>query len=182
MVLAMAGATATFAAEGIYEVGLIGDAGRSTLLTEIADQSKTKVAQAGDTSSVEVRMGKNVVRFRTAAKPDAKATEGVIRQANLLLVVVDATQGPLPIHREQLKLAKDAGAAKAGVVYTNCKMVDDAELMELQIMELRALLKDFGLKGDDAPIFFDFAQAKTKHIKGIDAMLKKIDEMASAPK
>ena len=68
------------------------------------------------------------------------------------ILVVAATDGPMPQTREHILLARQVGV-KYIVVYLNkCDMVDDPELLDLVEMEVRDLLTEYGFPGDDIPV------------------------------
>ena len=68
------------------------------------------------------------------------------------ILVVAATDGPMPQTREHILLARQVGV-KYIVVYLNkCDMVDDPELLELVEMEVRDLLSEYGFPGDEIPV------------------------------
>ena len=68
------------------------------------------------------------------------------------ILVVSATDGPMPQTREHILLARQVGV-KYIVVYLNkCDMVDDPELLELVEMEVRELLSEYNFPGDDIPV------------------------------
>ena len=68
------------------------------------------------------------------------------------ILVVSATDGPMPQTREHILLARQVGV-KYIVVYLNkCDMVDDPELLELVEMEVRDLLSSYDFPGDEIPI------------------------------
>ena len=68
------------------------------------------------------------------------------------ILVVSATDGPMPQTREHILLARQVGV-KYIVVYLNkCDMVDDPELLDLVEMEVRDLLTEYGFPGDDIPV------------------------------
>ena len=68
------------------------------------------------------------------------------------ILVVAASDGPMPQTREHILLARQVGV-KYIVVYLNkCDMVDDPELLELVEMEVRDLLSEYGFPGDEIPV------------------------------
>ena len=67
------------------------------------------------------------------------------------ILVVAATDGPMPQTREHILLARQVGVPAMVVFLNKCDMVDDAELIELVEMELRELLDKYEFPGDDVP-------------------------------
>ncbi|MGB3418945.1 MAG: elongation factor Tu [Dolichospermum sp.] len=68
------------------------------------------------------------------------------------ILVVAATDGPMPQTREHILLAKQVGVPSLVVFLNKQDMMDDEELMELVEMELRELLTDYDFDGDNIPI------------------------------
>ena len=68
------------------------------------------------------------------------------------ILVVAATDGPMPQTREHILLAKQVNVPRLVVALNKCDMVDDAELLDLVEMEIRELLTKYGFDGDNTPI------------------------------
>jgi elongation factor Tu len=68
------------------------------------------------------------------------------------ILVVSATDGPMPQTREHILLARQVGVPYIVVYINKTDLVDDPELIELVEMEVRELLSSYGFKGDDTPI------------------------------
>ena len=68
------------------------------------------------------------------------------------ILVVAATDGPMPQTREHILLSRQVGVPYIIVFLNKCDMVDDDELIELVEMEVRELLNEYGFPGDDTPI------------------------------
>ena len=68
------------------------------------------------------------------------------------ILVVAATDGPMPQTREHILLAKQVNVPKLVVALNKCDMVDDEELLDLVEMEVRELLTKYGFDGDNTPI------------------------------
>ena len=68
------------------------------------------------------------------------------------ILVVSATDGPMPQTREHILLARQVGIPSLVVFLNKCDMVDDEELLELVEMEVRELLDKYDFPGDDTPI------------------------------
>ena len=68
------------------------------------------------------------------------------------ILVVAATDGPMPQTREHILLARQVGVPKIVVFMNKCDMVDDEELLDLVEMEIRELLNEYDFDGDNTPI------------------------------
>ena len=68
------------------------------------------------------------------------------------ILVVAATDGPMPQTREHILLARQVGVPYIVVFMNKCDMVDDEELLDLVEMEIRELLSSYDFPGDDIPV------------------------------
>ena len=68
------------------------------------------------------------------------------------ILVVAATDGPMPQTREHILLARQVGVPYIIVFLNKCDMVDDEELLELVEMDVRELLSEYKFPGDDTPV------------------------------
>jgi elongation factor Tu len=68
------------------------------------------------------------------------------------ILVVSASDGPMPQTREHILLARQVGVPALVVFMNKCDMVDDPELLELVELEVRELLSSYDFPGDDIPI------------------------------
>jgi elongation factor Tu len=91
------------------------------------------------------------------------------------ILVVSATDGPMPQTREHILLAKQVGVPAMVVFMNKVDLVDDAEILELVELEIRELLSKYDFPGDDIPITMGSAvcalEGKRDDI-GHDAVLK----------
>ena len=93
------------------------------------------------------------------------------------ILVVAATDGPMPQTREHILLARQVGVPSMVVFMNKVDAVDDAELLELVEMEIRELLSSYEFPGDDIPVVQGSA---LKALEGDAAWEGKIDELMSA--
>ena len=73
-------------------------------------------------------------------------------QMDAAIIVVAATDGPMPQTREHILLARQVGVPHIIVFMNKCDQVDDPELLELVEMEMRELLSANGFPGDELPV------------------------------
>jgi elongation factor Tu len=103
------------------------------------------------------------------------------------ILVVSASDGPMPQTREHILLARQVGVPALVVFMNKCDMVDDPELLDLVEMEVRELLSSYQFPGDEIPIVRGSAlmALENKEPKlGHDAILelmRKVDEYIPQP-
>ncbi len=73
-------------------------------------------------------------------------------QVDGAILVVAATDGPMPQTREHVLLARQVGVPYIVVALNKADVVDDEELLELVELEVRELLNEYEFPGDDAPV------------------------------
>ncbi|MCK7458933.1 elongation factor Tu [Idiomarina aminovorans] len=93
------------------------------------------------------------------------------------ILVVAATDGPMPQTREHILLSRQVGVPYIVVFMNKCDMVDDEELLELVEMEVRELLSEYDFPGDDLPVVQGSA---LKALEGDEDWAKKIVELADS--
>jgi elongation factor Tu len=93
------------------------------------------------------------------------------------ILVVAATDGPMPQTKEHILLARQVGVPRMVVFMNKVDLVDDPELLELVEMEIRELLTFYGFDGDNTPIIKGSA---TGALAGEEKWLKAIDELMDA--
>ena len=93
------------------------------------------------------------------------------------ILVVAATDGPMPQTREHILLARQVGVPYIIVFLNKCDMVDDEELLELVEMEVRELLSAYDFPGDDIPVIRGSA---LKALEGDAAWVEKVLELGNA--
>jgi elongation factor Tu len=93
------------------------------------------------------------------------------------ILVVAATDGPMPQTREHVLLARQVGVPSIVVALNKADMVDDEEILELVELEVRELLNEYEFPGDDTPIV---RVSALKALEGDDAWTPKILELMEA--
>src|SRR5213595_3198006 len=183
-------------------IGTIGhvDHGKSTLTAAIVQvQAGKKLAKA--ISYAEITKGGTVrdatktvtiavahVEYETAARHYAHVdcpghadyVKNMITGAAQMdgaILVVDATDGPMPQTREHILLARQVGVPRMVVFMNKVDLVDDPELIELVEMEIRELLSFYGFDGDNTPIIQGSA---TGALAGEEKWVKSVEELMAA--
>jgi elongation factor Tu len=93
------------------------------------------------------------------------------------ILVVAATDGPMPQTREHVLLARQVGVPCIVVALNKCDAVDDAELLDLVELEVRELLKSYKFPGDDVPVI---RLSALNALNGDPQWEKQIDELMAA--
>jgi len=101
------------------------------------------------------------------------------------ILVVAATDGPMPQTREHVLLARQVGVPCIVVALNKCDAVDDPELLDLVELEVRDLLKGYGFPGDDLPVVrlsaLGALNGEEKWEKQIDALMEAVDKYVPLP-
>ena len=181
-------------------VGTIGhvDHGKTTLTAAITDiLSKKGLAEAKkydeiDGAPEEKERGITIntahVEYQTAnrhyAHVDCPGHADYVKnmitgaaQMDGAILVVAATDGPMPQTKEHILLARQVGVPKIVVFMNKVDLVDDPELLELVEMEIRELLTSYGFDGDNTPIIQGSA---TGALAGEAKWVAKVDELMDA--
>ena len=161
--------------EDIRNIAIIAhvDHGKTTLVDELLKQSGTfranqEVAErVMDSNDIERERGITIstahVEYETPnrhyAHVDCPGHADYVKnmitgaaQMDGAILVVSATDGPMPQTREHILLSRQVGVPYIVVFLNKCDMVDDEELLELVEMEIRELLDEYEFPGDDTPI------------------------------
>ena len=101
------------------------------------------------------------------------------------ILVVAATDGPMPQTREHILLARQVGVPYVVVALNKVDMVEDAELLELVELEVRELLSKYEFPGDDLPVVRVSAlgalNGDPKWEASVDELMAKVDEYIPLP-
>jgi len=101
------------------------------------------------------------------------------------ILVVAATDGPMPQTKEHVLLARQVGVPYIVVALNKCDMVDDEEILELVELEVRELLNEYEFPGDEVPVIrvsaFQALQGDEKWAESILELMKAVDENVPEP-
>ncbi len=101
------------------------------------------------------------------------------------ILVVAATDGPMPQTREHILLARQVNVPSVVVFLNKCDMVDDAELLDLVELEVRDLLKSYQFPGDEIPVVRGSAlkamEGDAQWEKGIEELMAAVDSYIPQP-
>ena len=101
------------------------------------------------------------------------------------ILVVAATDGPMPQTKEHILLARQVGVPRIVVFMNKCDLVDDPEILELVEMEIRELLSANDYDGDNTPVIQGSALAaldgKPEGIEAIEKLMDAVDEYIPLP-
>ena len=96
------------------------------------------------------------------------------------IIVVAATDGPMPQTREHILLARQVNVPKLVVFLNKCDMVDDEEMLELVEMEVRELLSFYQFDGDNTPVIRGSALGALEgEAKWVDKVMELMDAVDS---
>ena len=101
------------------------------------------------------------------------------------ILVVAATDGPMPQTKEHVLLARQVGVPSIVVALNKCDMVDDEEILELVELEVRELLSSYEFPGDDCPVVqvaaFPALNGDAKWGESILELMNAVDEYIPTP-
>jgi elongation factor Tu len=101
------------------------------------------------------------------------------------ILVVAATDGPMPQTREHILLARQVGVPRMVIFMNKVDLVDDAEILELVEMEIRELLTKNGYDGDNTPIIQGSATGAlagdAKWVKAVEDLMEAVDSYIPLP-
>lgn len=181
-------------------IGTIGhvDHGKTTLTAAISSVLAAKgLAAVRDFSSIDnapeekergITINTSHIEYETAnrhyAHVDCPGHADYVKnmvtgaaQMDGAILVVAATDGPMPQTREHILLGRQVGVPAMVVFMNKVDMVDDAELLELVEMEIRELLSFYSYDGDNAPVIQGSALGA---LNGEAQWVAKIDELMDA--
>jgi len=181
-------------------IGTIGhvDHGKTTLTAAISKVlSERGLAEARDFSSIDnapeekergITINTSHIEYQTGnrhyAHVDCPGHADYVKnmitgaaQMDGAILVVAATDGPMPQTREHILLGRQVGVPRIVVFMNKVDMVDDAELLELVEMEVRELLSFYQYDGDNTPVIQGSALGA---LNGEPSWVAKIDELMEA--
>lgn len=101
------------------------------------------------------------------------------------ILVVAATDGPMPQTREHILLGRQVGVPRIVVFLNKVDMVDDAELLELVEMEVRELLSFYSYDGDNTPVIMGSAlgalNGEEKWVASVNELMDAVDSYIELP-
>jgi elongation factor Tu len=101
------------------------------------------------------------------------------------ILVVAATDGPMPQTREHILLARQVGVPALVVFMNKVDLVDDAELLDLVEMEVRELLSTYNFPGDTMPVIRGSAlgalNGEPKWVEKVEELMKAVDDYIPLP-
>ncbi len=189
-------------------IGTIGhvDHGKTTLTAAISSVlSKKGLAEKRDFSSIDnapeekergITINTSHIEYQTAnrhyAHVDCPGHADYVKnmvtgaaQMDGAILVVAATDGPMPQTREHILLASQVGVPKLVVFLNKVDAVDDPELLELVEIEVRELLNAYKFDGDNTPIIQGSAlgalNGEEKWEKTVEELMNAVDEYIPVP-
>ena len=189
-------------------IGTIGhvDHGKTTLTAAIATRLATvtggtaksyaEIDSAPEEKARGITINTSHIEYETAARHyahvDCPGHADYIKnmitgaaQMDGAILVVAATDGPMPQTKEHILLARQVGVPYIIVFLNKCDMVDDEELIELAEMDIRDILNGYDFPGDDTPIIRGSAlkalEGDPKWVAAIDELMAAVDSYIPNP-
>ncbi len=189
-------------------IGTIGhvDHGKTTLTAAISSVLASKgLAEIKDFSSIDnapeekergITINSSHIEYQTESRHyahvDCPGHADYVKnmvtgaaQMDGAIIVVAATDGPMPQTREHILLSRQVGVPALVVFMNKVDLVDDPELLELVEMEIRELLSDYEFPGDDIPVIQGSAlgalNGEAKWVEKVEELMKAVDEYIPIP-
>lgn len=190
-------------------VGTIGhvDHGKTTLTAAIATVlSKKGLSEARDYASIDnapeerargITINTSHIEYQTEnrhyAHVDCPGHADYVKnmitgaaQMDGAILVVAATDGPMPQTREHILLSKQVGVPRIVVFLNKCDMLEgEDEMIDLVEMEVRSMLSEYGFDGDNAPVIrgsaFQALQGDAKYEDAIMELMTAVDSYIETP-
>ena len=178
-------------------IGTIGhiDHGKTTTtaaITKVLSKHNPKVAfrsfDSIDNAPEERERGITIATAHVDCPGHADYVKNMITGAAQMdggILVVAATDGPMPQTREHILLARQVGVPYLVVFLNKVDAVDDAELLDLVELEVRELLSSYGFPGDEIPIVRGSAlkalEGDPEWEKTIDNLMEAVDQYVPLP-
>ena len=189
-------------------IGTIGhvDHGKTTLTAAISEVlSNAGLAEKRDFSSIDnapeekergITINTSHIEYETAnrhyAHVDCPGHADYVKnmvtgaaQMDGAILVVAATDGPMPQTREHILLGRQVGVPRIVVFMNKVDMVDDEELLELVEMEIRELLSFYDYDGDNAPVVQGSAlgalNGEDKWVATVNELMEAVDNYIELP-
>ena len=124
----------------------------------------TRIALVANCAEACTPYNKNQIKT-PAADSSASDTANLFKNAKYGILVVDAASGALPITREHILIARQAGIPKLSVLFVNTAAFNEfenkSEIMDMEIANIRELLNTYEMQGDTAEVFFEQSGLKS---------------------
>lgn len=147
-------------AHGSPGITLVGDEYLGVVMRELAGKEGSEI-RSGD-GVYELAVESAGVRLRSlVAGEGATAMADLLHVSDIALLVVDATRGPTPVIREHILIARQARVPMLAMLLANVEALFDgapdeaAELLALEIREIRELLSAYDLDGSSVQVYLD---------------------------
>jgi translation elongation factor EF-Tu-like GTPase len=167
--LAPGNATPTAAATRTVRIAVLGDKSQLALIDRITKALPPESLKRDDANAaIETTIDNTQLVIRTHVGDAVASSAADCVAADVALLAVDARDGPMPIHREHLILARQMHVPSIVVVLVHAMEIDDPDLLELEELEIRELLTKYGWDGDNANICFDAERrARSESVRAI---------------
>ena len=148
------------AVHGGPNVTLIGDDHRGVVLREVAAQERSEIRRRGGVYELTVESA-GIITRSLAAGESATAMADLLHVTDIALITIDSTRGPTPVIREHILIARQARVPMLAMLMTNVERLyasapdEGAELLAIEVQEIRELLSAYNLDGSAALVYYD---------------------------
>jgi hypothetical protein len=142
------------------KVTLIGDYHGSAIMQEVAGAEASEIRRTGEVNVLE-SVSAGVTLRSLVATAGVTAMADLLQLTDIALIVMDATVGPTPLMREHVLIARQARVPMLAILVTNVAQVyasapeESAELIAIEIQEVRDLLTTYDLDGGAVGAYYD---------------------------
>lgn len=146
----------------------------------LGDESRIKLL-----ASCKSCQGNPLVIATPKSEASAQEVANAAKQARHAVIVMDASVGPLPVVREHILIARQAGVPSLSLMFTNMSrlegMQDAGELLELEEIEGREWMNKYEMGGDKAMVFHDSSIRSIRRLHsngvGVDEVLRAVQHL-----
>jgi translation elongation factor EF-Tu-like GTPase len=148
------------------KAAVLGDATRLVLLDTLAMANNSRLETSDGVRRVTITTAGGSIELSTPVNNDLRLKAKLAATSDVVFLALDSTEGPMPVHREDILLARQSAVQRIVPVFTRTNLVDDAELLELEELEIRELLNKYKMDGDKASVILDTpVAAKRRNLK-----------------
>ena len=141
-------------------VTLVGDDYRGVVMREAAANERSEIRRGDDVYELVLKSAGVTMRSLIPGG-GASAMADLLHVTDIALIVIDSTKGPTPVIREHILIARQARVPMLAMLLTNVERLyagvpdEAAELLAIEVQEIRELLSAYDLNGDSVHAYYD---------------------------